>query len=94
MDLENITTSFEDIVLEVQTMRLSDDENLLRCYCSFVYLDQLWLVTQFMDKGSCLRVMTMAKNMGIGEGMNEEWLAYILKEALQGNLTIAALFVN
>lgn len=85
MDLENITTSFEDIVLEVQTMRLSDDDNLLRCYCSFVHLDQLWLVTQFMDKGSCLRVMTVAKSLGFGDGMNEEWIAYILKEALQGD---------
>ena len=58
---------------------------LLRCYCSFVHLDQLWLVTQFMDKGSCLRVMTVAKSLGFGDGMNEEWIAYILKEALQGD---------
>lgn len=84
MDLERITTSFEDILQEVQTMRLCDDENVLCCYCSFVYTDQLWLVTQLMDKGSCYRVMSVAKTMGFGEGMNEEWLAYILKEALQG----------
>ena len=84
MDLERISTSFEDILQEVQTMRLCEDENVLRCYCSFVFTDQLWLVTQLMDKGSCFRVMTVAKGMGFGEGMNEEWLAYILKEALQG----------
>lgn len=65
-------------------MRLSDDENILRCYCSFVESDQLWLVTQLMDKGSCLRVMNAAKQLGLGEGMNEDWLAYILKESLQG----------
>lgn len=84
MDLENISTSFEDILQEVQTMRLCDDDNVLRCYCSFVHLDQLWLVTQLMDKGSCLRVMNLSAAMGYGDGMNEEWLAYILKEALQG----------
>ena len=84
MDLENISTSFEDILQEVQTMRLCDDDNVLRCYCSFVHLDQLWLVTQLMDKGSCLRVMNVSRAMGYGSGMNEEWLAYILKEALQG----------
>jgi serine/threonine-protein kinase OSR1/STK39 len=84
MDLENINTSFEETLQEVQTMRLSDDENVLRCYSSFVQADKLWLVTQLMDKGSCCRVMSLAKAQGFGEGMNEEWLAYILKESLQG----------
>jgi serine/threonine-protein kinase OSR1/STK39 len=84
MDLENISTSFEDILQEIQIMRLSDDPNILRCHCSFVQDDQLWLITQLMDKGSCLRVMDIAKTIGLGEGMNEEWLAYILRESLQG----------
>lgn len=84
MDLENIVTSFEEILQEVQLMRLSDDNNILRCYCSFVQADQLWLVTQLMDKGSCLRAMAVAKNFGFGLGMNEEWFSYILKETLQG----------
>lgn len=65
-------------------MRLSDHENILRCFCSFVERDQLWLVTQLMDCGSCLRVMSVAKSLGLGEGMNEDWLAYILRETLQG----------
>jgi serine/threonine-protein kinase OSR1/STK39 len=73
-----------DVLQEVQTMRMSDDVNILRCYCSFVERDELWLVTQLMDKGSCLRVMHISKTMGNGDGMNEEWLAYILREALQG----------
>ena len=65
-------------------MRMSDDVNILRCYCSFVERDELWLVTQLMDKGSCLRVMHVSKAMGNGDGMNEDWLAFILREALQG----------
>ena len=84
MDLEQITTSFEDILQEVQTMRLCDNVNVLRCFCSFVQKDELWLVTELMDRGSCLRVMNVARHYGFGEGMNEEWLAYILQEALQG----------
>lgn len=84
MDLEHISSSFEDILQEVQTMKMCDDPNILRCYCSFVNADQLWLVTEMMDKGSCLRVMTVARQLGMGEGMSEEWLAYILREALQG----------
>lgn len=86
MDLENISTSFEDILQEVQTMRLCNDPNVLRCYCSFVHSAQLWLVTQFMDKGSCLRVLreSASPNVGLGLGMNEDALAYILRETLQG----------
>ena len=85
MDLENICTSFDDILQEIQTMTLSDDNNVLRCYCSFVHSDQLWLVTQYMDKGSCLRVMSLASEMlGMGKGMSEESLAFILRETLQG----------
>jgi hypothetical protein len=37
-----------------------------------------------MEKGSCLHVMTQSKRMGKGEGLKEDWIAYILKETLQG----------
>ncbi|CAM9105225.1 unnamed protein product, partial [Ectocarpus fasciculatus] len=85
MDLENVSSSFDDILQEVQTMRLCDDKNVLRCYCSFVHRDQLWLVTQYMDRGSCLRVMTIASEaLGLGKGMTEEAVAYVLRETLQG----------
>ena len=85
MDLENVGTSFDDILQEVQTMTLSDDKNVLRCYCSFVFRDQLWLITQYMAKGSCLRVMTLGSELyGLGKGLNEDSLAYILRETLQG----------
>lgn len=85
MDLENIGTSFDDILQEVQTMRLCDDKNVLRCYCSFVHSSQLWLITQCMDRGSCLRVMTIAsEELGLGKGLSEESVAYILRETLQG----------
>jgi len=55
IDLESIDTNFVDIRLEVQTMRLSSHPNILNCYTSFVMGTSLWLVTQFMSKGSSLR---------------------------------------
>lgn len=73
--------------MEVQTMRLCHHDNVLKCYCSFVASSQLWLITEYMDKGSCYRVMSAAKfqlGPSFGEGMNEEWLAYILQQTLLG----------
>ncbi|GLD92704.1 hypothetical protein PINS_up001283 [Pythium insidiosum] len=84
MDLEKITTSFEDIRAEVQTMKMTNHPNVLKCYCSFVHKDQLWLVTQLMNKGSCLHVMNWLKKKGMGEGLKEEFIAVILNEALKG----------
>jgi serine/threonine-protein kinase OSR1/STK39 len=84
MDLENVTHAFEDIRQEVNVMRLSDHPNVVRCYCSFVSGNQLWLVMEYMDKGSCLHVMNAAKKQGKPPGMREEWIAYILSETLQG----------
>jgi len=84
MDLENISSTFEDILKEVQTMRLAEDPNILHCFCSFVHHDQLWLITELMDKGSCVRVMRIANSLGLGEGMSEECLSYILYEVVKG----------
>ncbi|CAM9319251.1 unnamed protein product [Ectocarpus sp. 12 AP-2014] len=84
MDLENVTHSFEDIRQEVAVMRMCDHPNVLSCYASFVHENELWLVMEFMSKGSCLHVMNVAKKEGKGEGMKEEWIAYILKQTLQG----------
>lgn len=86
MDLEKITTSFEDIRAEVQTMKMTNHPNVLKCYCSFVHKDQLWLVTQLMNKGSCLHVMNLLKKKGLGEGLKEDFVAIILHETLKGLL--------
>ena len=84
MDLESVSANFEDILQEVRVMRLSDDPNILRCHCCFVQQYQLWLVTQLMDKGSCLRVLGLTNSIGLGNGMTEECFSYILRETLQG----------
>ncbi|CAN0233871.1 unnamed protein product [Ascophyllum nodosum] len=84
MDLENVTHSFEDIRQEVAVMRMCNHPNVLSCYTSFVHENELWLVMEFMSKGSCLHVMNVSKREGKGEGMKEEWIAYVLKQTLQG----------
>lgn len=33
-------------------MKMTNHPNVLKCYCSFVHKDQLWLVTQLMNKGT------------------------------------------
>ena len=42
-------------------MRMCDHPNVLSCYASFVHENELWLVMEFMSKGSCLHVMNVAK---------------------------------
>ncbi|RHY84792.1 hypothetical protein DYB26_005036 [Aphanomyces astaci] len=96
MDLEKITTSFEDIrVREIHAVpycwtlqRGGGGHRTTDAVClsirSFVYKDQLWLVMQLMNKGSCLHAMNILKKKGFGEGMKEELCAVILRETLQG----------
>lgn len=84
MDLERMSSTFEDILQEVQIMRLCDDANILSCFCSFVHDDQLWMISQLMDKGSCQRILTVARQLGVAEGFNEDCIGYILCEAMKG----------
>jgi serine/threonine protein kinase len=84
MDLENIIISFEEILQEISMMRLCDDPNILTCFTNFVVKDQLWLILQLMNKGSALRVMSISKLLGYGEGLSEDCLAYIIAETLKG----------
>jgi len=84
LDLENSTYSFEDILQEVQIMRLCDYPNILNCFCCFVHHDQLWLISQLMEKGSCARVMEIYNKENHVEGLMEECVAYILYETLKG----------
>ena len=84
MDLDSIASDITDILKEVQMMRMCSHPNVLCCYASFVHNSELYLVMPLMEKGSCLHVMHSAKREGLGEGMSEEWLGYILLQVLQG----------
>jgi serine/threonine-protein kinase OSR1/STK39 len=84
MDLEHINTEIADISKEVQMMRMCHHSNVLCCHASFVSKSELFLVTPLMEKGSCLRIMRVAKRQGRGEGLAEQWLGYVLFEILCG----------
>jgi Protein kinase domain len=71
MDLEGVVSGLEDIRQEVSVMRLCEHPNVVRCHCSFVHGNQLWLVMEFMDKGSCFHVMSTARRAGNPGGMLE-----------------------
>ena len=49
------------VLRQVAVMRMCDHPNVLSCYASFVHENELWLVMEFMSKGSCLHVMNVAK---------------------------------
>jgi len=84
LELETMNLSFEEVLQEIQLMRLCNDANILTFHTNFVHKEELWLITQLMDKGSCLRVMTLSKALGLGEGFSEECLAFVLAETLKG----------
>uniref|UniRef100_A0A7S2RDE6 Protein kinase domain-containing protein n=1 Tax=Mucochytrium quahogii TaxID=96639 RepID=A0A7S2RDE6_9STRA len=84
MELDNLTSSLDDIYQEVRVMLLSSNPCVLKAYACFVVKRSLWLVMPLMRKGSCLRIMRVLKKAGLGEGMKEEWIATILKSALIG----------
>lgn len=83
MDLENVT-SLEDVLREVQVMRLQYHANILNCYSSILTGDKIWIVTKLMDIGSCKRLLRVSREMGLGEGLTEEVIGYVIAETLKG----------
>lgn len=84
MELDNLTSSLDDIYQEVRVMLLSKNPSVLRAYACFVVKRSLWLVMPLMRKGSCLRIMKVLRRLGHGDGMKEDWIATVLKSALIG----------
>eukprot|EP01036_Dinobryon_divergens_P034079 gene34079-44032_t len=91
IDLEGMSGDTEDGLLqEVQTMRLAAHPNLLPCHCSFLVVEdqpQLCLVTQFMDRGSCSRVMEVLRKAGRVDscgGFSEAVIAYVVQGMCAG----------
>ena len=84
IDLAKVSSSFEDIRQEVQIMQMAKHKNILACHCSFVHRQNLWLVMQWMNKGSCLHVLRSLHRQGLRSGLTEPWVATIVRETLQG----------
>lgn len=84
MDLDIVSAEISDVLREVQMMRMCCHANILCCHASFVKDSDLYLVMPLMEKGSCQHIMQEAKRKGLGEGMSEEWIGYVLGEVLRG----------
>ena len=63
---------------------MAKHKNILACHCSFVHRQNLWLVMQWMNKGSCLHVLRSLHRQGLRSGLTEPWVATIVRETLQG----------
>ncbi len=84
LNLDNVNASLDDIRLEVRTMRSVRHPCILDAYAAFVAGSELWLVTQVMAKGSCLHALGCIRGKGVGEGLDETSIAYVLYGCLRG----------
>jgi len=96
LNLEHVESTFIDIRLEMQTMRLSSHPNILVCYTSFIQDTNLWLVTKLMNKGSSLHCIQSARTQYRHKRLEdcieqrretpsyEKHITYILHETILG----------
>lgn len=72
LNLDNLSISLEDIQKEVTTMKSCKHPNVLECYTSFVTKNYLWIVMPYMSMGSCHRIISKLRELGLiaeGEGL-------------------------
>jgi len=84
MKLENITTSMEEIQMEVRAMKMNRHPNVLDLYCCFVVESELWMVMPPMSKGSCYYAMKKLSGHGPSQGFSEDVVVVILYDLLLG----------
>jgi len=80
LNLDHVDTNLAEIRGEVQAMRLSSHPNVLPCYAAFCNETNLWLVTQFMNKGSSLHCLQTARRvLKRKQKRREEWEQRLLE---------------
>ena len=63
IDLEKVEISIEDILTEITTMKKCKHPNILQCYCCFSDESSVWIVTPFMNMGSCYSIIKKLKQL-------------------------------
>lgn len=68
-------------------MKSCKHPNVLECYTSFVTKNYLWIIMPYMSMGSCHRIISKLRELGLiseGEGLKEEWIGAIMNEVGKG----------
>ena len=73
--------NLENILKEIQIMRLSSHQNILNYHVCFISHTQLWMVMPLMDYGSIAGILKYRYPKGLED---ECLVASVLKEVLQG----------
>lgn len=87
--LENLGESdnaqLQDEIIMMLSMK---HPNVLSCHAVFQtrrnHVDELWVIMPYMDLGSALRVLTILKNNGSGEGCGESASKALMAATLRG----------
>lgn len=87
IDFEQTNTAIEDIQKEIQAMHMSNHENVVSYYTSFIKETQLWIVMKLMDGGSVLDLISRVKKHPdtnpVNGILNETLIVSILKEVIK-----------
>lgn len=78
-------SSLEEVRKECAIMSTSNHKNIVHEHVSFISNNNLWIVMEIIDAGSCIDVMQyVLENQSEGGIRDEAMIATILSEAIQG----------
>ena len=75
----------DDLMTELRVMKDCRHPNLVNYFTSFVHKSQLWIVMEYLNKGSLLKALSYFENRrGLGGVLDESVIATILQQVLRG----------
>jgi len=71
--------TFRAVAKEIQMLRDCNHPNIVGFYGAYIKGNELWIIMEFCDAGSCSKMMNK-----MGDGFREEEIAAVLHQVLQG----------